>query len=99
MEVRKIGALLGATLLLGMAPSAWAQTPGSASGTANDPAGQAKTTQATVDAAKAVATTACYKAAASAAAAAADPTNAAKEATKAADAADCATANTSAAGE
>src|SRR3954468_12203319 len=99
MKVRRTGALLGAALLLGIAPGAMAQTPGSASGTASDPAGQAKTTQATIDAAKAVSTAAAAKAAASAAAAAADPGNVAKQATAAADAADAAIAATSAANE
>src|SRR3954470_13171962 len=99
MKVRRAGSLLVATILLGIAPNALAQTPGGASGTANDPAGQAKSTQATIDQAKAVAKTACDKAAASAAAAAADPNNVAKQTAAAADAADCATANTSAANE
>jgi hypothetical protein len=95
MKVRRTGALLGAAFLLGIAPSALAQTPSGASGTANDPAGQAKTTQASIDAAKAVSTAAAAKAAASAAAAAADPGNVAKQATAAADAADAAVAATS----
>src|SRR4051812_27336186 len=99
MKVRRTGALLGAAILLGIAPSALAQTPSGASGTANDPAGQAKTTQATIDAAKSVSTAAAAKAAARAAAAAADPTNVQKQATAAADAADAAVAATSAANE
>src|SRR4051794_2594020 len=98
MKVRRTGALLGAAFLLGIAPSALAQARGGARG-AKDPGGQATWPQASVDAAKAVAKTACDKATASAAAAAADPTNAAKQATAAADAADCAVANTSAASE
>ncbi len=100
MRVRRTGALLTATFLLGIAPSALAQgTASGALGTANDPAGQAKTTQATVDAAKAVSTAADAKAAASAAAAAADPGNVAKQATAAADAADAAIAAASVTGE
>src|SRR3954451_22575281 len=98
MKVRRTGALLGAAFLLGIAPSALAQAPSGATG-ANDPAGQATSSQASVDAAKAVPTPAGNRATASAAAAAADPTNAAKQATAAADAADCAVANTSAASE
>src|SRR3954471_12488052 len=100
MRVRRTGTLLTAMFLLGIAPSALAQgTPSGALGTANDPAGQAKTTQATIDAAKAVSTAAAAKAAASAAAAAADPGNVTKQATAAADAADAAGAATSAANE
>src|SRR3954471_16948586 len=96
MRVRRTGTLLTAMFLLGIAPSALAQgTPSGALGTANDPAGQAKTTQATIDAAKAVSTAAAAKAAASAAAAAADPGNVQKQATAAADAADAAIAATS----
>src|SRR3954447_16582855 len=96
MKGRRVGLLLSAAILLGTAPSAFGQTPNGAKGTADDPAGFAKTTQASVDRAKAVAKTACDKAAASQAAATADPGNVNKAAVAAADAADCATANASA---
>src|SRR5690242_10785171 len=99
MKGRRAGLLLTAAILMGTAPSAWAQTPSGALGTANDPAGQAKSSQAAIDAAKAVAAAAKTKADASAAAAAADPGNAAKQAAAAADAADLAVANGSVAQE
>jgi hypothetical protein len=85
--------LLTAAILMGSAPSAWGQTPAGALGTANDPAGQAKSSQAAIDAARTVAAAAKTKADASAAAAAADPADAAKQAAAAADAADLAVAN------
>src|SRR5689334_334282 len=93
--MKRLGLLLSAAILLGTAPSAFGQTPNAAKGTADDPAGFAKTTQASVDRAKAVEKTACDKAAASQAASAADPNNVAKADAAAADAADCATATAS----
>src|SRR5688572_15454319 len=97
--MRRVGVLLTAAILMGTAPAAFGQTPNAAKGTADDPAGFAKTTQASVDRAKAVAAAASTKAQASAAAAAADPANVDKQAAAAADAADLAIANASVAGE
>src|ERR671910_164803 len=80
-----LGSLLITAALLMSGSSALAQdTPG------DDPGTQPKTTQATVDRAKALRDQACAAAAASAAARDADPTNVEKTAKAAADAADCA---------